>query len=133
LVRADSPGALDRLLSNPHVRISPSLQPRPDPQMDLEFAEACVAEALARLQADRMLRAELSEAAEDLEGLADEGLTWRIGKAAEARLSAARGPQEQKTEAIVAENGVELDREELDRARKLREQIDFTRGGKARQ
>lgn len=131
-VRADSPSALDRLMANPHVRISPSLQPRPDPQMDAEFAEACVAEALARLQADRILRAELSEAAEDLEGLADEGLTWRLGRAAEARVSAARGPQEQKTEAIVAENGVELDREELDRARKLREQIDFSRGGKAR-
>lgn len=131
-VRADSPAALDRLMANPHVRIIPSMRPRSDPQMDVEFAEACVAEALARLQADRMLRAELREAAEDLEGLADEGLTWRIGKATEARLSAARGPQEQKTEAIVAENGVELDREELELKRKMDAQIDFTRGGKAR-
>ena len=128
LVRSDSPGALDRLLANPHVRINPALQPRADE----DLAAACVEEALARLQADRAHRAELTEAQADVEGLADEGLTWRIGKAAEARATAARGPQEQKTEAIVAPNGVELDREELDRARRLREQIDFTRGGKAR-
>ena len=128
LVRSDSPGALDRLLANPHVRINPALQPRADE----DLAAACVEEALARLQADRAHRAELTEAQADVEGLADEGLTWRIGKAAEARATAARGPQEQKTEAIVAPNGVELDREELDRARRLREQIDFSRGGKAR-
>jgi len=128
LVRGDSPGALDRLLANPHVRINPALQPRAGE----DLAAACVEEALARLQADRAHRAELTEAQADVEGLADEGLTWRIGKAAEARATAARGPQEQKTEAIVAPNGVELDREELDRARRLREQIDFTRGGKAR-
>ncbi|MEZ5796824.1 MAG: DNA primase [Paracoccaceae bacterium] len=128
LVRADSPGALDRMQANPHLRIAPSLQPR----ADADFAAACVEEALARLQADRAHRAELAEAEQDMEHLVDEGLTWRVGKAAEARASAARGPQEQKTEAILAPNGVELDREELDRARKLHAQIDFTRGGKAR-
>ena len=127
-VRADSPAALDRLMANPHVQISPALQPHADE----EFAGACVEEALARLQADRAHRAELAEAQHDVEGLVDEGLTWRVGRAAEARVSAARGPQEQKTEAILAPNGVELDREELDRARRLREQIDFTRGGKSR-
>jgi DNA primase len=129
LIRTDSPAALDRLLANPHVRIAPALQPRADEYL----AAACVEEALARLQADRAHRAELAEAQEDVAGLADEGLTWRIARAAEARVTAARGPQETKTEAIVAPNGVELDRDELDRARRLRDQIDFTRGGKARQ
>ncbi|MDQ2065738.1 DNA primase [Xinfangfangia sp. CPCC 101601] len=132
LVRADSPEALDRLLQNPHVRISPALRPRPDPQADEEFAAACVEEALARLQADRAHQAELAEAEKDVEGLVDEGLTWRLGKAAEARLSAARGPQEQKTEAILASNGIELDREELERKRKMDAEIDFTRGGRSR-
>ena len=128
LIRSDSPAALDRLMANPHVRIAPALQPRADE----DLAAACIEEALARLQADRAHRAELAEAADDLAGLADEGLTWRISRATEARLTAARGPQEQKTEAIIAPNGVELDREELDRARRLHAQIDFTRGGKAR-
>ncbi|MGA0542846.1 DNA primase [Neotabrizicola sp. VNH66] len=123
-VENDSPAALDRLMAHPHVRISPALQPR----ADTDFAAACVEEALARLQAERAHRAELAEAQEDVEGLADEGLTWRISRAAEARISAARGPKEQKTESIIAPNGVELDREELDRARRLHDSIDFSRG-----
>ncbi len=123
-VETDSPAALDRLLANPHVRINPAMQPR----ADSEFAAACVEEALARLQADRALREELAEAQEDLEHLPDEGLTWRVSKAAEARVQAARGPKEQKGETIIAPNGVELDREELDRSRKLLDSIDFSRG-----
>ena len=128
LIRADSPAALDRLTANPHVRIAPALQPR----ADAEFATTCLAEALAHLQADRAHRRELAEAEEDMAHLADEGLTWRVSKATEARQTAARGPQDQKGEAIIAPNGVELDREELDRARRLHAQIDFTRGGKSR-
>jgi DNA primase len=128
LIRADSPGALDRLTANPHVRIAPALQPR----ADAEFAATCLAEALAHLQADRAHRAELADATEDVGHLVDEGLTWRLTKATEARATAARGPQDQKGEAIIASNGVELDREELDRARRLHAQIDFTRGGKSR-
>lgn len=128
LIRTDSPGALDRLTDNPHLRIAPALQPR----ADAEFAATCLAEALAHLQADRAHRREMAEAQEDVGHLADEGLTWRVTKATEARATAARGPQDQKGEAIIASNGVELDREELDRARRLHAQIDFTRGGKSR-
>ncbi|MBE2277009.1 MAG: DNA primase [Rhodobacteraceae bacterium] len=125
-VAADSPAALDRLMDNPHVRISPALQPR----ADAEFAAACVEEVLAHLQADRAHRAELTEAEEDVAGLADEGLTWRVSKAAEARSRASRGPKEQKGETVIAPNGVELNREELDRARKLLDSINFSKGGR---
>ncbi|VDC32943.1 DNA primase [Pseudogemmobacter humi] len=128
LVARDSALALDRVLNNPHVRISPALQPR----ADATFAAACLEEALARLQADRAHRTELAEAEEDLAHLADEGLTWRLSKAAEARVSASRGPKEQKSESIIAPNGVELDREELDRARRLLDSIDFSRGSSPR-
>ena len=113
---------------SPQLRIAPALQPR----ADADFAATCVEEALAHLQADRAHRAELAEAEEDMSHLVNEGLTWRVSKATEARQTAARGPQDQKGEAIVAPNGVELDREELDRARRLHAQIDFTRGGKSR-
>jgi len=128
LIAADSPAALDRLQANPHVRIAPAMQPR----ADAGFAAACVETDLASLHADRAHRAELAEAQEDVARLADEGLTWRISKATEARQSAPRGPKEQKTEAVIAPNGVELDRDELDRARRLRDAIDFTRGGRSR-
>lgn len=87
-------------------------------------------EALARLQTDRAHRAELAEAEQDVTGLADEGLTWRLTKASEARARASRGPKEQKGETVIAPNGVELDREELDRARKLLDSIDFSKGSR---
>jgi DNA primase len=128
LVAADSPAALDRLQANPHVRIAPALQPR----ADAEFAAACVETDLASLVALRAHRTELAEAQEDVAHLTDEGLTWRLSKAAEARRAAARGPQEQKSEGLIAPNGVELDREELVRARRLRDSIDFTKGGRSR-
>ncbi|NPD13641.1 DNA primase [Xinfangfangia sp. D13-10-4-6] len=128
LIESDSPGLLDELMRSNHVRSNPGLQPK----ADADFAAACVEEALARLQADRGHRIELAEAVEDLSGLVDEGLTWRLSKAAEARVAASRGPQEQKTESVIAPNGVELDREELERRHKLFDSIDFSAGGKAR-
>lgn len=123
-VRADSPLALDRLMANTHVACSPTLQPK----ADAEFAASCIEEALARLVADRAHRAELAEAEDEVTGLADEGLTWRLTRATEARQTAARGPKEQSTETILAPNGVQMDREELELARRRWESIDFSRG-----
>ncbi len=51
---------------------------------DLDMAGLCVAEGLAKLDARRGARREIEDAMEDLTGLADEGLTWRLSKAAEA-------------------------------------------------
>lgn len=123
---AEAPLPTEAVLYHPHVRITASLRAEADP----EQAEACLAEALARLQADRAHHLEIQDAEDDLEGVADEGLTWRLSKAAEARHSAARGPQDSKGDSVLAPNGVELDREELDRARRLHDSIDFTRGGR---
>jgi DNA primase len=129
LVRADSPAALDRLLDNPHVRISPTMKPSADP----DFAAACVEEALARLQADRAHRAELAEAIEEAEGLTDEGQTWRIQHANEARVTAARGQQDDNAEMVIAPNGVVMSKDEIEYSRRSHALIDPTRGGKSRQ
>lgn len=125
---AEAPLPTEAVLLHPHVRITPALKPG----AAADQTEACLAEALARLQADRAHRLEIAEAEDDLSGVADEGLTWRLSKAAEARHSAGRGPQETKGDSVIAPNGVELDRDELDRARKLHESIDFTRNGRSR-
>ncbi|MCE6951021.1 DNA primase [Cereibacter sphaeroides] len=78
--------ALERLFALNHVRISPSVR---FPE-DTEKARMCVAEELAKLEARRGARQEIEEAVEDLQGLADEGLTWRLSQAAEARHRADR-------------------------------------------
>ena len=58
------------------------------------------------------LDAEIAEAMEDLSGVADEGVTWRLSEAARAADKALRAGQEDKTEYETAENGVRLNRGE---------------------
>lgn len=79
-LRETLPDALERLLSTNHVQSSPPLR-KPG---DVDLALMCLAEELAKLEARRGIRREIDEAMEDLVGLADEGLTWRLSRAAEA-------------------------------------------------
>ncbi len=72
--------ALEKLMRHPHVRSAPPVLRRED----TDFARMCLAEELAKLQAARAVRDETEEAAEALEGLADEGITWRITQATKA-------------------------------------------------
>jgi len=122
-IAAAAPALLDALLSHPHVRNAPALLNR----SDLEKAEFAVAQDLFILQAERGRRREIEEAALDIEGVVDEGLTWRIAKANEARAEAQRGPQDKTGEAVMSPNGVALDKEELEEARKVFDSIRFDR------
>ncbi|MDP2063633.1 MAG: DNA primase [Phaeovulum sp.] len=81
LLATQAGGTLERLLALPHVRIAPPVRPDADP----DLARMCLAEELAKLAAARAARAEIADAAEDLAGLANEGVTWRLGQAARAR------------------------------------------------
>jgi DNA primase len=87
---------------------------------------------LRKLRSARGGRREVREAEEDLAGLVDEGLTWRLAQANEARFLAAKGPEAVKGEGFVAENGVEMDKDELSVARSLWDRIDFGRGGRSK-
>ena len=78
--------ALEKLGTLPHVRIAPPVQNT----RDHALAALCLAEELAKLSARRGIRAEIEEAMHDIEGIADEGVTWRLARAAEARHNAER-------------------------------------------
>ena len=80
-IAQSAPAALDAVLSRPHVAIAPPVR---NPQDD-DLAALCLAEELAKLEARRGARREIEDAMEDLDGLPDEGLTWRLSQAAEAR------------------------------------------------
>ena len=80
------PDALENLLGLSHVRISPAIR-KP---VDTQTAAMALAEELAKLEANRGSAAEISDALQDMTGLVDEGLTWRLGQAAEARAKASR-------------------------------------------
>ncbi len=84
-----APGALDALMSRPHVQSAPPVHNR----TDRKLAQMCVAEDFARLAARRAARREIEDAVHDLSGIADEGLTWRLSKAAEARHRADHPPR----------------------------------------
>ena len=72
---------LDKLFALNHVQLAPSVR-RPE---DTELARRCITGELQKLSARRGASREIAEAEEDLGGLADEGVTWRLGQAAEAR------------------------------------------------
>ena len=82
--------AFDALMTRPHVLIAPPVRNI----QDSDFAALCLAEELAKLDARRAVRREVEEAMEDVTGLVDEGLTWRLSKAAEARNLADRPPRD---------------------------------------
>ena len=89
-ITADAGAILESLFARSHVRSAPPVRNREDQ----ELARMCVAEGLAKLDARRGARQEIEEAMEDMTGLADEGLTWRLTKAAEAL----QGPQRSSLE-----------------------------------
>ena len=88
-LRRAAPAALDALMARPHVQIAPPVRNR----ADTDLAALCLAEELAKLDAGRGARREIEEAVEDLSGLADEGLTWRLSQAAAARHRAEQPPR----------------------------------------
>jgi DNA primase len=97
---------LEKLFAPRHVAIAPAIR---NPQ-DVETAATCLAEELAKLFAVRAARRELAEALE--EEAADEGLTWRLAQAAEARHRAQHGQSEDRAEYETGPNGARMRREE---------------------
>jgi len=118
--------ALEKLYSPRHVRISPSV--RADVEKDV--AAMSVAEELAKLTARRGARSEIEDAARDIEGLADEGLTWRLRQAAEGLAEAVKSGKDDKTEYDMGANGARLKRDEKRDFEALIEQIDYAKGGR---
>lgn len=99
---------LESLLGAGHVAITPCVR-KPG---DVEMALMTISEELAKLEAEQGLSAEVAEAAEDLVGLADESVTWRLGQAAQARNLAMRSEHEDKAEYDTAPNGARISRDE---------------------
>jgi DNA primase len=118
--------ALEKLFTLRHVQISPGVRNADDSAL----AMACVREELAKLAARRGVEREIEEAAHDLQALADEGVTWRLSQAAQARHAAGRTAGGEETEFELAPNGLRLSKADRDRAKAVFGQIDFARSGR---
>ncbi|WP_433988852.1 DNA primase (plasmid) [Pseudoseohaeicola sp. NH-UV-7] len=118
--------ALENLLTARHVAITPCIRNPGDP----DLARMTIAEALAKLVAHKGLLAEIEDATEDLSGVADEALTWRLGQAAQARNSAERSEHEDATEYETGPNGALMNRTERSAFDALMEKISFAKPGR---
>ncbi|SEM79194.1 DNA primase [Roseovarius tolerans] len=114
---------LEKLLALPHVALAPPVR-YPG---DTELASLTLSEELAKLMAQRGVQAEMHEAAEDMAGLADEAITWRLAQAAEARNKALRSQQEDKAEYELGENGAAIKRDEKEQFAALLGKISFSK------
>ena len=101
---------LEKLFRLNHVQIAPAVRHAQDD----DIVSACLTEELAKLDAIRGVMREVVDAAHDLDALPDEGVTWRLGQAAEARNRAVRSQSEDRTTYERAENGLLMDRDERD-------------------
>ena len=119
------PEGLESLYAQPHVAIAPSVRR----SGDAEAARMTVAEELAKLKAQRGLSAEIAEAEEELTGVADEAVTWRLQQAAETRNRAVRSENEDKAEYDVGKNGARIKREERAALDELLGKISFSKRG----
>ncbi|QYX58150.1 DNA primase [Roseovarius sp. SCSIO 43702] len=115
--------ALENLMRLPHVALNPAIRRPGDP----DLARMTVAEELAKISALKGIAEEISDAIEDLGGVADEALTWRLGQAAEARNRALRSQQEDKTEYDTADNGARINRDERHAFDALLDRITFSK------
>jgi DNA primase len=98
---------LDRLMAHPHVQITPPVQ-RPD----IEMAQMCLTEELAKIKARRGYSAELNDGILDMVAADDENVTWRLAQAAEARNKATKAEAEDRAEYDIGANGAEMKRDE---------------------
>ncbi|MBM7069213.1 DNA primase [Actibacterium sp. 188UL27-1] len=117
---------LETLLNARHVQLSPSMR-HPS---DTDLARMCLTEELAKLAAARGAEREISDAMDELSGVANEGVDWRLAQAAAARQNAVRGMEADVTEFEIAPNGARLDREERSALDKLLDGITFGKSGK---
>ena len=99
---------LENLLGRGHIAVNPYIRIT----RDKEKATMTVAGELAKLNSILGLDAEIAEAAEDLDGVADEGVTWRLSEAARAADRAIRSGQEDRKEYEVGANGARISRDE---------------------
>jgi DNA primase len=118
--------ALEKLFEPIHVQLAAPVRNPGDP----ETALLCVAQELAKLHSKRGALREIADAAVDMGDAADEGITWRLSQAAEARNRAEKSEAKDDVEYETGENGAPVSRDERSAFEQLLGKIDFAKGQK---
>ncbi len=114
---------LTRLTTPPMVKIAPSVR-RTD---DRDLVRDCLRHEITQLTVAQSGQQALSEALDDFDDTADEGLTWRLSQLSKSREDADRGGGEEASDFTIADNGAKVDITEREALEKLTGQIDFTK------
>ena len=114
---------LEKLMRNPHLHLTPAV--RRAGQVDV--ASQLLTEELAKLMSRRGHQRELSDGMDDIAGLADEGVTWRLSRAAASVDTTIRRDDDDATEYDRAENGALMKKDERDALDDLLGRIDFAK------
>ncbi|PTW51300.1 DNA primase [Rhodovulum kholense] len=126
--RRIGPEPLEKLFSLSHVRIAPPVHA----PGDTEKAALCISHEFNRLIRLRGAERDIEEGMRDLEGFADEGVTWRLSQAARARHGAGLSQDEDEADFELAPNGAHVDRDERDAFAELLDRIDYGKGRTSR-
>ncbi|WP_172293578.1 DNA primase [Pseudoruegeria sp. HB172150] len=118
--------ALEKLFTQSHIAVIPAIRH----SSDVGAARQCLHEEFVKLGARRGAAREVSEAMQDIDRLADEGLTWRLTQAALAKERAEHGSSEDKTVYDTAPSGARMNREERSAFDALISNIQFTKPGR---
>jgi DNA primase len=100
--------ALVKLMSNPHLAIIPSVRRAGD----VEVATLLLTEELGKLMARRGHSREILDGMDDMSGLADEGVTWRLARAAALVDTSIRKDSDDSGDFETAQNGVKLNKDD---------------------
>ena len=114
------------LMALRHVQICPAVRNSGNQKM----AAICVAEELAKLEAKRGAMREIEEAIEDIGGVVDEGLTWRLKQASEANNRAQQSQGEDNAVYDTTPSGAQLDKAERDTFARLLGEIERNNANK---
>lgn len=118
------PDRLEKLLEQRHVSITPAVRRAGE----AEVARMCLKEEFAKLATRRGHAREIEDAVEDLSGVADEGVTWRLQQSAAAVDRAGRGDDDDRVEYETGPNGAQIKKEERNAFDRLLDQIGFGNG-----
>ena len=113
--------ALEKLMRNPHLRLAPSVRKAGN----VEIAKQSLTEELGKLLSRRGHLRELSDGMDDMAGLVDEGVTWRLSRAAASVDTTIRHDDDDSAEYDKGENGALIKKVERSALDDLLDRIGF--------
>ena len=113
--------ALEKLMRNPHLRLAPSVRKAGN----VEIAKQSLTEELGKLLSRRGHLRELSDGMDDMAGLVDERVTWRLSRAAASVDTTIRHDDDDSAEYDKGENGALIKKVERSALDDLLDKIGF--------